>query len=434
MSSPKVKYNYNPRIAKCNDVNTKKKNSVEDNGRKHYDLSMLLIGEPKNNFDSLEMKLALVKSGDDLGNDAFAQAALFLKLFTRSGVISREKGAKEKHKHLHMVFNLCYPKEPKYRARLRKFVRNFILGIPPEKEKIFDNLPDSIRKHLPKYDVNVCKEISSSHKLSLAPIEKTTETFSLQAGYLLKDMGKPHFLILSHKISKEELCVAYKDYMQKTRFEPNSDKEIIHCYNVVTVMRRFIYNTFGTSDIDFILALFYKIEFGNAVFDNDFLKQQSGRVLDYSRTKAWMKLSNDSYKYKTDKIQDINILVFGGEKHNIQDIMESDLTYDRFMELQEQNVDEALDTGFALINGQMPITTDYNDITEEFILENTNKKHMALAYSTMKEFAAKNITINHKEDMDSIVIEEPMFLTDNVIIDTQTKKGKQNKKRKVEVV
>ena len=90
--------------------------------------------------------------------------------------------------------------------------------------------------------------------------------------------------------------------------------------------------------------------------------------------------------------------------------MESDLTYDRFMELQEQNVDKALDTGFALINGQMPITTDYNDITEEFILENTNKKHMALAYSTMKEFAAKNITINHKEDMDSIIIEEPMFL------------------------
>ena len=31
------------------------------------------------------------------------------------------------------------------------------------------------------------------------------------------------------------------------------------------------------------------------------------------------------------------------------------------MELQEHNVDEALDTGYALING--PITTDYNDIT-----------------------------------------------------------------------
>ena len=94
----------------------------------------MLIGEPKNYFESLEMKLALVKIGGDLGNDTFAQAALFLKLFTRSRVISCEKRAKEKHKHLHMVFNLCYPKEPKYRAWLRKFVCNFILGIPPEKE------------------------------------------------------------------------------------------------------------------------------------------------------------------------------------------------------------------------------------------------------------------------------------------------------------
>ena len=58
-------------------------------------------------------------------------------------------------------------------------------------------------------------------------------------------------------------------------------------------MQRYIYNTFGSGDIEFILALFYKIEFGNAVFDTDFLKQQSGRVLDYSRTKAWMKLPND---------------------------------------------------------------------------------------------------------------------------------------------
>ena len=62
--------------------------------------------------------------------------------------------------------------------------------------------------------------------------------------------------------------------MQKTRFEPNSDKEIIHCYNIVTVMQRYIYiyNTFGSGDINFILALDYKIEFGNTVFETDFLK------------------------------------------------------------------------------------------------------------------------------------------------------------------
>ena len=90
----------------------------------------------------------------------------------------------------------------------------------------------------------------------------------------------------------------------------------------------------------------------------DFLKQQSGRVLDYSRKNAWIKLSNDSYKDKMEKIKGIKVLVFGGEKCNIQDILESDLTYDCFIDFQEHNVDEALDTVFALINSQIPITTD----------------------------------------------------------------------------
>ena len=115
MSSPKVKYSPK-RKSRSNIVRSNKKNRLEHEDKKNYDLSMLLIGEPKNNFDLLDMKLALVKSSNDLGNDAFAQAALFLKLFTRSGVISCEKGTKEKHKHLHMVFNLCYPSEPRYRA------------------------------------------------------------------------------------------------------------------------------------------------------------------------------------------------------------------------------------------------------------------------------------------------------------------------------
>ena len=106
---------------------------------------MLLIGEQKN--DSLEMKLALVKSGDDLGNDVVAQAALFLNFLIRSGVISCEKGENEKHKHAHMVFNLCYPKEPKYKAQIRKFVCNFILGIPSKEEKTINHLPESIRKN-----------------------------------------------------------------------------------------------------------------------------------------------------------------------------------------------------------------------------------------------------------------------------------------------
>ena len=60
---------------------------------------------------------------------------------------------------------------------------------------------------------------------------------------------------------------------------------------------------------------------------------------------------------------------------------------------------------------------------------------MALAYSTMKEFAAKNIIIIHKEDKESIFIEEPKFVTEDDIIETKTKKKeKQNNKRKAEVV
>ena len=81
---------YNCKSYRKEDKNNDDKvsSSSSHNNEKTYDLAMLLIGDPKNNFDSLEMNLALVKSGDDLGNDAFAQSALFLKLFTIGGFIT----------------------------------------------------------------------------------------------------------------------------------------------------------------------------------------------------------------------------------------------------------------------------------------------------------------------------------------------------------
>ena len=93
MNSPKISYVYNCKSYCKEDKNHdgKVNSSSSHNNEETCDLEMLLIGESKNNFDSLEMKLALVKSGDYLGNDAFSQAALFLKIFTRSGVVPCEK-------------------------------------------------------------------------------------------------------------------------------------------------------------------------------------------------------------------------------------------------------------------------------------------------------------------------------------------------------
>ena len=53
----------------------------------------------------------------------------------------------------------------------------FFLGFHHKKKKILDDLPDSIKKHLPKCDGCFSKEILSAHKLSLNPIKKSTETF-----------------------------------------------------------------------------------------------------------------------------------------------------------------------------------------------------------------------------------------------------------------
>ena len=38
-------------------------------------------------------------------------------------------------------------------------------------KKTINNIPESIRKHLPKYDGNVDKDILSSQRLSIAPIK-----------------------------------------------------------------------------------------------------------------------------------------------------------------------------------------------------------------------------------------------------------------------
>ena len=377
------------------------------------DLSMLLLGEPKSNFETSEFKMSFVKSGNDLDKQCFIRATMFLVLFTVQGIASRERGAKKKHAHLHMVFHLLYPKTNASIGKMKKFMKRFILGIPSEKIK--KSIPRNILSEFSFLNDTDVKKLTKEHKMSLDLISKKTETFSLQAGYMLKDLGRPHFRLFSHRVTKEELCESYKNYMQKVKYEPDSDKEIIPYHALPTNLRKYIFTTFGRkSEIDPLLALYYHIEYGNATLDADFLRQQTGKIYDHARIKSWIRLTSTN----SVRIEDLALLAFGditlADQYKKSDGIEK-LSMESYLNEQDNNDgSDDLDMGFSLINGKMPITTDYNDLNPMFFKEQITNEDVAIVYSTMKDCAAKNIDINYDENNGLIYLREPTFKEQNI--------------------
>ena len=70
--------------------------------------------------------------------------------------------------------------------------------------------------------------------------------------------------------------------MQKVKYKPDADKELI-CYHALpSNLRKFIETTFCMkSTINVTLALFYKISYANETLDVDFLRQNQGTYVNY---------------------------------------------------------------------------------------------------------------------------------------------------------
>ena len=69
----------------------------------------------------------------------------FIRLLTTQDIMSREKGVKEQHLHLHMVFHLLFSDKKAHIDKLKRFVKAFLLGIPSIKNKSL------VPKHIASY-------------------------------------------------------------------------------------------------------------------------------------------------------------------------------------------------------------------------------------------------------------------------------------------
>ena len=129
----------------------------------------------------------------------------FIRLFTTQGIELSEKGAKEQHLHLHLVFHLLFSDKKYHVDKLKRFIRDFILAIPTIKKK--NIVPEHIRSYFSYYFKEEIKDVRYGHQIKLDLIHKPTATFLLQIGYMLGDIGLPHFFTHAQPSNRTNLRI-----------------------------------------------------------------------------------------------------------------------------------------------------------------------------------------------------------------------------------
>ena len=91
------------------------------------------------------------------------------------------------------------------------------------------------------------------------------------------------FYIHTQPSKRKKLRIVQRlGYMQKFKYKPDADKELIRYHTLPSNLRKFIVTTFGMkSENNVTLALFYKISYANVTLDVDFLRENQGMYVNY---------------------------------------------------------------------------------------------------------------------------------------------------------
>ena len=81
------------------------------------------------------------------------------------GIMSREKGVKEQHLHLHMVFHISFSDKKAHIDKLKRFLMDFLLGIPTINKK--SPVPKHITSYFSYYSKEDMKKITPGHRIKL---------------------------------------------------------------------------------------------------------------------------------------------------------------------------------------------------------------------------------------------------------------------------
>lgn len=370
------------------------------------DLAMLLLGSGMENYDRIEVKAGAARNGSHLPVDCFVRVGIFLKMFTIQGAASREIGSKQKHKHLHVAFCLRFPSTPGSIRKLKTFFRDFVLGLATD--DVRDMMPEAFRQDSRLYDTQTKKDETSNHRIWLDVIKNSSDSFHLQTGYLMKDMGLPHFMLLSHNLDKRQLVEAHKNYVDlKRNAEPDNDKRMIYFTKFPGQLRDFQAKNFGrTASVDTMLSLVWMVRHEGHVFDDKFMTGgKGGGVFDYDRMQAWLKIRSGHYQPT-----DIALVAFGDASLGAT-ISKIDESRERFEMMQESNDNED-NIANQLVNGCIPEHTDYRELTAEYFETKTEKRDVATVFALMCGHAHKKVVLTTAErDDGELIIETPVLLS-----------------------
>lgn len=382
----------------------------------NIDLALVLLGNGNNNYDRLELKGGIARNGADLPIECFVRAGIFLKMFAVQGVASREIGTKMKHKHLHVAFYLRYPSTQGSLRKLKTFFRDFILGLPST--SVQETMPEYVKENCLFYDDQSKKDETSGHRVWLNIIKNSSDSFHLQTGYLMKDLGAPHFMLLSYNMSKRNLVEAYKNYVEQIKHEePDKDKTILMFNKLPTQLREFQTTHFGKStNVNVALVLFWYVKHCGAVFDEKFMTGgRSGGYFDHDRLQAWLDIRTGKFTSK-----DIALVAFGDASF-ASGITETDESLSTFESFQEQHQNETEGLASGLVNGDFPSHTAHHELTTDFLEQKTDNRDRSLVYALLCGHSCKTIAIttSHLQN-GSIAIEQPVVLAPQLSVAATT--------------
>ena len=290
------------------------------------DLALFFQNKCWREFPRVGFKVSLTQNGKDLDLECFQRAQSFLTMFTRQGIASLERGNKKGQMHMHMMFQANL--HTNISAQLRSFIKLFLLGYVPE--TVYTSLCEKDKALLQFTNEAELKCYSSGHKISVSVIDCSKDSFQIQTGYALKDIGKPHFRAAVFKMRPRDLQLSYSEY-QKIKKHDDADGMVIHHKELARKLRHFIRDTFAeetASEVCPVVGLYHLLDKTDQTLDSDVVTPLTGNPLNLARVAAWLNIREKKFT-----AQDVHRAVFDGS--NKISSVEFDVSEERFERLIE---------------------------------------------------------------------------------------------------
>jgi hypothetical protein len=147
------------------------------------------------------------------------------------------------------------------------------------------------------------------YKIQIKHLSKG-QSLTAMVGYVTKDQGKPHYKILAHNITAQELTNGRRDH-EAMRVNYVENKRILTYRNMYLEAYRFITRCLYPVIVPFHYALLYMLQSDDYTLSTEFV--QSFKKLDFNESQTYWKLI---WHPTSAKIADVLQLIFARRSYD----------------------------------------------------------------------------------------------------------------------